>query len=71
VTSTNLERMILDSVLIPFGLGWKQFVVIENSHTKAEVEVIFDYDNLPIRCKFCFNVATAFVTISIVVILEN
>jgi hypothetical protein len=47
-------------VLIPFGRGWESSVVIENSHTQAEVEVMIDYDNLLIRCKLCFEVSHCF-----------
>ena len=53
--ATNSKR--IDSrfyILIPLGLGWESSIIVENSHTKIEFEILIDYDNLPIRCKFCF-----------------
>jgi hypothetical protein len=54
-TATNYER--IDPrfcVLIPSGLGWESSIIVENYHTKTEIEILIDYDNLPIRYKFCF-----------------
>jgi hypothetical protein len=47
-------------VLIPFGVGWESLVVVDNSYMKAKVEVMIDYDNLPIRCKFCYDTSHYF-----------
>jgi hypothetical protein len=35
-------------------------VVVDNSYMKAKVEVMIDYDNLPIRCKFCYDTSHYF-----------
>jgi hypothetical protein len=40
-------------LLIPSRLRWEQSVIVENSLTQIEVEILIDYDNLRLRCKYC------------------
>jgi hypothetical protein len=41
-------------------IGWEPSVVVENSHTHAEIEILIDYYNLPIQCKYCFAIDHCF-----------
>jgi hypothetical protein len=42
---------------LPFGLGWEPSVVIKIEHTQSGVTILIDYDNLPIRCRYCWDLS--------------
>lgn len=43
-------------VALPAGAGWVPSVVVENARTGEFSTVVIEYTNLPICCRFCYNI---------------